>query len=195
MNRTIVPVIIFSLLIYPGIAKASSGGVPADVFKKTSKGAMVQKEEAFKKKLPLPKKVTPQRIKALSSDKERERKRKLVEKGKAALNNTEWEIEISLLSNKDKGKSIDRVIFQDNKVRFKKLTDKGFSSTNYSLTVYDDGRMLWETMQVSEKGQRVFIRGEVGSYKDTMKGVISYPKNDGSEKYFFKSVSKSKINP
>ena len=60
-------------------------------------------------------------------------------------------------------KEAETVVFKDNQVSFVSYGKKGFPSTNFTLSVQDDGMVVWETMQTSEKaGHHVLERRDAG---------------------------------
>jgi hypothetical protein len=180
-----IVLIFFSyLLILP--CWPSSGGIPVEKkeIKKPKEAPSVKSLSVSEKK---------EKLRKIAQEKERERKRKLIEKKKKSLNNTEWEIEIIPLGGGRKTK--DTVVFKEGKVSLKKLVDKGFPPTNYTLTIQENGSLIWETMQTSKSGKIVFIRGEITSDIKSMHGVISYPKASGSLDYSFRSIEKKVATP
>lgn len=117
-------------------------------------------------------------------------KQEIVKKKMALLNNTEWQIELSPLSGKGK-KEIDTATFKDNQVSLADFSKKGFPATNLTLNVQDDGAVVWETMQTSEKNGMCFWRGELDKTMMSMRGVISHKIDDKNKMdYSFTSVSR-----
>jgi REP element-mobilizing transposase RayT len=104
------------------------------------------------------------------------------------LNRTEWEIELKPRGDSGKDYSkYDRIYFDSGKITSRNLTSKGFASSNYTLTIRDDGTLVWETMQKSEHGDTVYWRGEQKDGK--MKGVFSRQSADNKLQTFsFKSL-------
>jgi len=190
---------------------ASSGGVPSSVPKSTShkttvktktvpqpvKAPVVYKVTSEKKTDTLPVVSRPKKVFSKKPpvktpvDKEWLRKERLIKQKRAALNNSKWDIEVFPLKGGEKTK--DTVIFKDNKIGIESLLNKGFSYTNYTMTVKDNGTIVCETMQTKES-EVVFIRGEVASDITSMHGIISFPKGGVSKDYLFKSVSKQIIH-
>jgi hypothetical protein len=121
-------------------------------------------------------------------------KRAIAQKKMNELNNTEWAVEMSSLSNPKAKKEEDAVIFKDNQVSIASYSKKGFPTTNFTLTVQEDGMVIWETMQTSEKSGIAFWRGELDPKMQTMRGVVSYAiDNKNKQDYSFVSVSKKNI--
>ena len=126
-------------------------------------------------------------------ERELERKRDVIGQKKEALNETEWDIDMSRLSSPEQASTIkDTIVFTENKVLSKRLESQGFLPTNYTLSLKDDDKVIWETMQTGE-GQLVFFRGEISPDLSSMSGVISFQKPGGSEDYSFSSTDKRKI--
>ena len=128
------------------------------------------------------------------AEKKIEETRKKIEEKKKELNGGEWEVTIKSMSGKGALNGPDVLTFQDNVFRSKSSSKAGFSPTNYTLTVseFDPGPTVWETMQTSGKGQVMFWRGEwLG---DKMSGMISRQLEDGkSEEYIFSSSAMQEI--
>ncbi|MFH1339065.1 MAG: hypothetical protein ABIH40_04425 [Candidatus Omnitrophota bacterium] len=120
-------------------------------------------------------------------------KRALLEKKQKLLNNTEWEIELSPLSGKGKKES-DTLTFSNNQVSSKDLIRRGFSASNYTLSMQDDGNVVWETMQSSEKAGIAFWRGEIDPNVERMQGILSHRIDDKTTRdNTFVSVGKKAI--
>ena len=127
-------------------------------------------------------------------EKQEETWKKLEEK-KAELNGTQWEIQITTQVAKTSMPKTDTLIFQDGKFRSEALSKKGFSPTNYTLTLQEGGPTVWETMQTgSDKKEGVaFVRGEWKG--NVMSGVIVRQLEAGNEDYYFSNTGKKKISP
>lgn len=100
-----------------------------------------------------------------------------LKKAKEKLNSQpEWVIYMTSLANK-KSMGSDALIFTESKISAKGFSAKGYNQSNCTITVQEDGGIVWETMQVNEKGDRIFWRGEL---KDSlMQGMISMQAKDG----------------
>lgn len=127
-------------------------------------------------------------------EKQEETWKKLEEK-KAELNGTQWEVQITTKVTKTSMPKTDTLIFQDGKFRSEALSKKGFSPTNYTLTLQEGGPTVWETMQTgSDKKEGVaFVRGEWKG--NVMSGVIVRQLETGNEDYYFSNTGKKKIPP
>ena len=113
-------------------------------------------------------------------------RRKKVEERLKELNGSEWEMTVKPHAGKEKEYK-DVFTFQDKQVSSKKLSARGFLSTNYTITIPDDGETaVWETMKTGKEGV-VFIRGEW--VKDKMTGAISEQLDEGKKikEYSFSS--------
>ena len=116
---------------------------------------------------------------------EQEKQRTLREQKRAQLNNTQWPAELLAMSGEGK-KQKDILSFKDNRFSSEIYAKQGFAATNYTLSVQEDGSIVWETMQTAENGQLVFWRGEISSDMKSMRGVVSKQKAAGeSEDYSF----------
>ena len=122
-----------------------------------------------------------------------QRKREIIGQKTEALNETEWDIDMSRLSASGEAATIkDTIVFTDNKILSRRLEGQGFMPTNYTLSLKEDDKVIWETMQTGEN-QLAFFRGEISEDLSSMAGVISIQKPGGSEDYSFKSTEKRKI--
>lgn len=116
-------------------------------------------------------------------------KKQLVEKKRKEIDNTEWQIEMTPLSGKGK-KEGDTLLFKAGQVSLSGYAKKGFAPTNFTLSVQDDGMVVWETMQTSEKSGIAFWRGEMAD-SQVMRGIFSYHPDDKTTiDYSFISVGK-----
>jgi hypothetical protein len=100
-------------------------------------------------------------------------KREAVAKKMALLNNSEWQIEMSPAGGKGK-KELETVAIKNNQVSMAGFLKKGFLASNFTLTLQEDGSVVWETMQTSEKNGICFWRGELDKTLTTMRGVLSH---------------------
>ena len=90
----------------------------------------------------------------------------------ARLNGTQWAIELTPMSGqKPKRPMKDTLRFEQGQITSEQLSTTGYSTSNYTLTVGDDGVPVWETMQTSKAKGVVFWRGEL--HGDTMRGILS----------------------
>lgn len=114
----------------------------------------------------------------------------IASKKKAELNGTEWNITLTPMGMGGKGKQeTDVITFANDKVGSKNLEGRGYVPSGFSVRLQEDGTVIWETMQVSEKDGTVFWRGDI---KDgVMRGVLS--RRDKKEKtYDYSFVSAAK---
>ncbi len=105
------------------------------------------------------------------------------------LDGTEWTIEV-----KSKDKTVapavyfDKLEFKGHMLISKEMAVKGFESSNYTVTIQNDGTLLWETMQRNAAGDVVFWRGET-TRDNKMSGVLSKAPVGGSpQEVFFTSA-------
>ena len=112
------------------------------------------------------------------------------EKVKEQMNGTRWSLQLSLLSGEKSSPQKETVSFAENKVTAEQLAKSGFSSSNYTLTVGEDGMPVWETMMQKEGTGVVFWRGEV--HGSTMRGVLSkHPLEGANEDFSFSGTEAS----
>ncbi len=120
-------------------------------------------------------------------------KRALAQKKLNELNNTEWTIDLVSMSAKSK-KEVDVITIKNSQVTIASFNKKGFPTTNFTLTVQEDGTVIWETMQTSEKSGIAFWRGELDSKLQNMRGVVSHQlDNKSKQDYSFVSTAKKNI--
>ncbi len=120
----------------------------------------------------------------------REETQKKIEEKKKELNGTQWNV---ALTSGGKSEGEDVLTFQNAQVSSKIFGNKGYPSTNYTISFSEGSDMAtWETMQTNPKGGVVFIRGE---WKEgVMRGVISQQLEEGKSKdYNFTSANKASI--
>ena len=93
------------------------------------------------------------------------------------LNVTKWEITLTSFDTKGKKKTTsDTLTFEDSQVIAKDFERQGYSPTNYSLSVKEDGTTVFKTMQIGKAGT-AFWRGEVKDEK--MAGSVSVTPKKG----------------
>jgi len=124
-------------------------------------------------------------------------RRKAEKKGE--LNGSEWEIQLKPQYAAAEGDypSSDTLTFQDGQVRSKYLSEKGFTPTNYTITVKDEDRpTVWETMQTSQDKEEgiAFWRGQWMGEDMTGSFVLRQPEKPNKD-YYFTSSSTFRIPP
>ena len=90
----------------------------------------------------------------------------------AVLEDTTWQITLTPTSGG--AQELDTLSFSQKKFVSVKLDQKKFSTSNYSLRNTDNGKITWETMQVSPEGIALW-RADIGQ-DGKMKGVLSLRK-------------------
>ncbi len=163
--------------------------------KKTEpKAAIIIEESAAPAKATEAAKPAPATQTDKAGDEALKAKRAIAQKKLNELNNTEWLIDLSSMTTKGK-KETDTITFKDNQVSIASFAKKGFPTTNFTLTVQEDGLVIWETMQTSEKSGIAFWRGELDSKLQTMRGVVSHQIDKKSKQdYSFVSTVKKNIS-
>jgi hypothetical protein len=141
-----------------------------------------------------PPKPAPPKTAAEIEAEARKKRKELVAKKRAELNNTEWQINILPVPSKDKEAESDILRFSGKKVYSVKYDSLGYHASNYNLRI-KSGNVVWETMQSEEDGKGVmFWRGDWRGEK--MTGAISLNPEKGKNKSFrFTSVSSKEIPP
>ena len=97
------------------------------------------------------------------------------------LKSSEWQIHVSGGNET----MADTLTFLDGKFISARMNAQGYPSTNYSVVVEDDNKVIWETMQTRDNSI-VSWRGEV--VKGKMNGIISL-RQEGQEPRDFSFVS------
>lgn len=132
-------------------------------------------------------------VKPTEAKKVEKKEQSALEQKRAELDNMEWRINVTPLSE---GKGVepksDTLKFVNGKVVSKVFESKGYGASNYTIRVESDGTVVWETMQTKEGGGVIFWRAEHRG--NVMKGVISkHPKEGKNEDFSFSSISSKKI--
>ncbi|MCX7661922.1 MAG: hypothetical protein N2Z79_04480 [Candidatus Omnitrophica bacterium] len=139
-----------------------------------------KKEEA---KPVTPETVTPSTPVITSPVSLAERKEK-EEQAKKKLSMKEWVIYLTPMAGKVAKAKTDILNFNEGKFNSQNLSQKGYPSSNITLTIQDNGVIVWETMQTAESGDVAFWRGELEG--EVMRGVVSiHPLNAENEDYSF----------
>lgn len=106
-----------------------------------------------------------------------------------SLNGTAWQVR--LIPASGSGSEIqDNLRFEEGRVLSGLLASQGFPQSNYSLTVQEDGKVVWETMQTNPSGEVASWRGEWTG--EQMQGVFSRQRAGNlSQDYYFVAVQPS----
>lgn len=112
---------------------------------------------------------------------------------KEKLGRQEWKIYLTSLADR-KAMGSDTLVFSEGKITAKELASKGYQPSSCTITTQEDGVIIWETMQVSENGDRVFWRGELNN--NLMQGIISMqPKEGKNQDISFSTVAPKPDEP
>ncbi|MFH1782908.1 MAG: hypothetical protein ABH848_04770 [Candidatus Omnitrophota bacterium] len=116
-------------------------------------------------------------------------KKELIRGFKKKLNDTSWEI---TLRNSAGQEEMDIVSFKDYKVVSRKMLVEGFNPSNFTVRMKGERKIIWETMQTSEKKGVAFWRGDIFASDiekgAVMRGVLSWHIKDGVKRdYNFNS--------
>jgi hypothetical protein len=126
------------------------------------------------------------KVKATSDNKKKE----ALTQARSALNNSNWSV--SFTGDLPKGMApTDDLTFKDNQFSSALFSGQGFCPTNFSLTMQDDGVVVFETMQTSEKDGTLFWRGELDADGKSMKGMFSHVLADQSSQDVYFSGNKA----
>jgi hypothetical protein len=102
------------------------------------------------------------------------------------INDTKWELKMAGVDAKGKKKEkLDTLILEKNTFIAEGFQRKGFTATNYSVSVQDDGTTSLSTMQVSTK-EIAFWNAYVTPGTDRISGKVTItPKTGTPEQYVF----------
>lgn len=102
----------------------------------------------------------------------------------AGLDKTVWTVAVKPKEEtKVKYPHFDKIAFKGDKVYSEYLLAEGYLASNYSLTIQDDGTLVWETMQFKQGTEdRAFLRGEINSA--AMRGSIVLRPKEGRDATF-----------
>lgn len=142
------------------------------------------------------KEEAPKPVEVKNVDKQKQadqaRKKQLLSAKLEALNNTEWRVEIWPAGSKEK-KQVFTLKFSNHKFA-SDFPAQDFPQTNFTPTYNDDGSLIWETMQTSEKQGVAFWRGEFSADSTSMRGLISHQlPNKTNKDYSFESIGKEGV--
>ena len=115
-----------------------------------------------------------------------DQERKVIgDKAVDTLNQQTWTIYLVLQNAKNPKIETDVLNFSGNGVSSQDLVSKGYSGSNYSLNVQNDGTPVWETVQRNAKDESIAAwRGELRG--GGLNGILSIrPKVGGSMIYSF----------
>jgi len=103
------------------------------------------------------------------------------------LNGTIWEVElISVAPDGTQTPVRDKITFSGRSFESHYFASHGFSKSNYSINVDENGMMTWETMQRNEKGEVISWRGDWNGKR--MEGMMNYqPQGQTAQNFSFAS--------
>ncbi|MFC1658780.1 transposase [Candidatus Omnitrophota bacterium] len=99
------------------------------------------------------------------------------------LDTTEWEVRLVPVSEGEP--QVDTLSFTQGKFISGKLNTQGYSTSNYTLTIEESGKIIWETMQTGPEGTASW-RGEIE--QGIMRGILSL-RQEGQEPQDFSFMS------
>jgi len=121
--------------------------------------------------------------KPLTTDEKAKRKKEVV----AMLSGTTWDVELFPMDDPKKKPIKDVVSYEHGRLKSKAFATEGYSESNLTVTIEDDGKAIWETMQSHTTKGPIFWRGELA--EKTVTGVLSRQNKDGStEAYSLRGV-------
>lgn len=136
----------------------------------------IQKTASLKKKSGLTQETIQERLNYnnLSQEENRKKQKEKTESPELFLDldDTEWNIELK--GSKDTVVSCppyDKLSFSQGKISSAFFSGNGFSGSNYTLTIFDQGKMTWETMQANSFGGVLFWKAELSDGQ--MQGTLN----------------------
>jgi cytoskeletal protein RodZ len=151
--------------------------------KQKTAGKTVQKQQ--KETTPVSQPAAEQQIDAAKEKKEAE-----VAIARQTLSSRQWTIYLTPMSAQKKRRRskmrTDELTFTITTVTSKGLSAEGYAESNYTITVKEDGTVVWETMQTGKKGDLAFWRGELKGM--IMQGILSKKPLKGEVKDFYFST-------
>lgn len=111
------------------------------------------------------------------------------------LNGTEWAVEMVYVTSKGKkNTSDDTLLFADKKFISGDFDNKGYTPTNYSLTLEEDGTTRFGTMQIKGK-ETSFWKGKVKGDKIDGSVHTQFSNNTTSTTYFSGTLTSGALKP
>jgi len=105
-----------------------------------------------------------------------------LKKANEELSKNVWDVYLVPLADRKSKPQSDSLTFSEGKFTSKDKSEKGYASSNCTVTVQEDGTVVWETMQADAAGNVIFWRGEL---KDKiMQGMLSTQPKDGKNQDF-----------
>lgn len=116
--------------------------------------------------------------------------KQLMEEASAVLASREWLVYFIPDEGIPKRGSLKTDVFtiKDGQVTAKGLLARGYNTSNYTMSVMNDGTVVWETMQKSKsEGGVIFLRGELRG--EMLTGFMTFqPAKGNREDYSLTSV-------
>jgi len=110
------------------------------------------------------------------------------------LDKDQWQIYLRLQNppkdKKTKTLQNDLLTFSKGTVLSKFLSESGFSNSNFTLTVREDGVAVWETMQRDSSDNLAFWRGELNVNGEVMYGVLGRHSSKGERQDYTFTTTK-----
>ena len=178
----------------PEEAKAASAvSEKADTAKEEVASAKAEPSESKTGVEPAEEKAAPAPAQPAVSDAELAKQRALKDKKRKALNNNQWEISVIPMTGKGE-KTQDVLVFTGEKFSSQEYVKKGYTPSNYTLSLAADGGAVVESMQSNEGGGILFWRIELDSELAGCRGVLSNQLVENkTEDYSFVSTAKKPV--
>ncbi len=112
--------------------------------------------------------------KPLTNDEKAKRKKEVI----AMLSGTTWDVELFPMDDPKKKPIKDVVSYEHGRLKSKAFAVEGYSESNLTVTIEDDGKAIWETMQSHATKGPIFWRGELA--EKAVNGVLSRQNKDGT---------------
>lgn len=132
--------------------------------------------------------IEAQKQEAARQDVILQQRRAAEQSARLILSSKEWTVYVSPESGKGKTETDAITFISEGQVSTKNISAKGYSPSNFQLTIQDNGLAVWETMQVDKDKNVVFLRGNLKG--DEMTGSFFFKPVKGSPStYLYTTVA------
>ncbi len=109
--------------------------------------------------------------------------KKIIDSAKKTLALKDWLVSLSAVEDNKSMGSMDILVFSKGKFNSKSLSYKGFSASNLTITVTDNGTIDWETVQTAKNGDMAAWKGQLQA--EVMRGILSLYTIEGRIQDFY----------
>lgn len=109
--------------------------------------------------------------------------KKNIDNARKTLALKDWLVSLSALEDNKSMGSMDILAFSKDKFNSKTLSYKGFSASDFTVTVADNGTVDWETVQTAKNGDMAVWKGQLQA--ELMRGILSLYTTEGKIEDFY----------